>query len=123
MNYVLMILGFLTAAEGVLYIFKPRLLPQALEIFSKGKMVYVLSVIWTAFASVMLLGARQCPRTALMIVLALVLLTIAIILFMADTEKLHSAIQRLGRKPKIIIRIIGFGEMTFGFLIVYATLP
>lgn len=122
MEYILTILGWLIAIEGVFYILKPQLLPHALEFFTKGSRIYFLSVMWAALAAVMLVGAKECPRRVLMTVLALVLMVFALLTFAANPQKLNTALQWLKSKPPLLIRFTGVLETIFGLLVVYATM-
>lgn len=120
MEYILMILGWMVAVEGIFYIYKPKLLPQALDFFSKGNRIYFLSVMWTAVAAIMLIGAKECPQRLMMTILGLILMSAALLTFAATPPKLAAALHWLKTKPLILIRFLGAIETAFGLLIVYA---
>jgi len=122
MSYILMILGWLIALEGILYILKPQILLPALAFFTKGSRIYFLSVMWGAVAAVMLIGAKECPRRVLMTVLALILMVLALLTFAASPQKVNSALEWLKNKPPLIVRIMGIAETIFGLLMVYAAM-
>ena len=113
-------LGIIFVIVGILHLLRPDILKRVMEFFKKGKRIYFAGLIRLVLAVIFLLGARECDKTWLIVVLGILFLISGLIIFMLGPTRAGSIIGWFQKQSNILIRVIAIIIMVFGAIVIYS---
>ncbi len=119
MDFVIWIIGWLIAVEGIFFLIKPEVIRSAITFLNKGKRLYLIALARLVLGGVFLFAAGEC-RLVWVIIIGCLLLASGIAGFVIKLEKIKSMTAWWLEKPLLIIRILSIIALAFGAIVVYS---
>lgn len=112
--------GVLCIAGGVVIVINPAFYRKVVEIFTKGKLAYILPFSRTAFGIVFLIAATSCKKPGIIIALGLITCAAGVVMFTMGLAKLKGVLNWLKIRPDWCLRLMGILAVLLGVLIIHA---
>jgi len=118
MSTAIRIIGIVIIAIGIVYILKPSVTKRIFEFFKKGNRLYIAAPIRLGLAVVFLVGAGDCNKAWVIMVLGILLLISGILVLLLGPKKLVPIIEWFQKQSEILQRIVALFVLAVGVIII-----
>lgn len=120
MTLVVKIIGIIIVLVGILYLIRPDVLKYLMELFKKGKRIYLAGLIRLALAIVFLLAARECDITWVIVTFGILFLVGGLLIFMVGHKRLMSILDWFQKRSDLFLRLWALIALAIGAVIIYS---
>ena len=120
MKDAIRLVGVICVAVGILYMLRPDVPRRLMEFFKKGSRMYLVGVIRFALAVVFLVGADRCRHKWVIVGFGIVFLISGLLVFMLGAKRLRAMTDWFGKRPALLLRVLGVIALAVGAVICYS---
>jgi len=120
MTVLIMLLGILIAAIGILCMVRPGTFKKLIEFWGKGNRIYLAGVLRLVFAVIFLLGAQEARLTGVILAMGILFIIGGVSIFAMGAEKSQSIIRHYYDLSEPKLRILSAIPIVLGILIIYS---
>jgi uncharacterized protein YjeT (DUF2065 family) len=120
MNVIVKIIGIAIVALAIVYLLKPDVMKNLMEFFTEGKRIYFAGLIRLVLAVVLLLAARECDYTSVIIFLGILFLVSGLLIFVLGPERVKSIVDWYQNQSLFVSRLFALVVFAIGVLIIYS---
>lgn len=120
MKVVILILGVLIGAVGIVLLLRPDIMKRFMEFFKQGKRIYLAALLRLALAVIFLLGARECDITWVIAVLGILFLISGLLILILGPEKIRRLFDWCEKQPVLLLRVMSLIALAIGAIIIYS---
>jgi uncharacterized protein YjeT (DUF2065 family) len=120
MDVVVKIIGIAIVALAIVYLLKPDVMKYMMEFFTKGNRIYLAGLIRLVLAVVLLLAARECEYTSVVIFFGILFLASGLLIFVLGPEKLKLIVDWFQKQSLFVLRFFALVAFAIGAIIIYS---
>jgi uncharacterized protein YjeT (DUF2065 family) len=120
MELVVKIIGIIIVALAIVYLLKPDVMKQVMEFFTEGKRIYLAGLIRLVLAVLLLLAARECDITWVVILFGVLFLISGLLIFVLGPERIKSIAGWFQRQSLFALRLFALVAFIIGAIIIYS---
>ena len=120
MDVVVKIIGIVIVALAIAYLLKPEIMEYLMEFFKEGKRIYLAGLIRFVLAIVLLVAARECYITSVIVFFGILFLISGLLIFALGLEKVKSIINWYQEQSILVLRLLALVTLAIGVVIIYS---
>ncbi len=120
MEVIVKIIGIAIVALAIVYLLKPDVMKSLMEFFTEGKRIYFAGLIRLVLAVVLLLAARECDYTSVIIFLGILFLVSGLLIFVLGPERVKSIVDWYQSQSLFVFRLFALVAFAIGVVIIYS---
>ncbi|MCX5633571.1 MAG: hypothetical protein NTW93_07865 [Phycisphaerae bacterium] len=120
MNWLLKIVAILIILDGIVLLFRPDFLKKYIEIFTKGKGIYIAAIIKAALGAIFLFGASdKCSHQWVIIAFGILALAGTVFIIIIP-QKARAMAEWFAARNNTTLRLFSIIYILVGALLVYS---
>jgi uncharacterized protein YjeT (DUF2065 family) len=120
MDVVVKIIGIVIVALAIAYLLKPEIMEYLMEFFKEGKRIYLAGLIRFVLAIVLLVAARECYITSVIVFFGILFLISGLLVFIIPLEKIKAYIGWWQKQSPLLLRLMALIALAIGVIIIYS---
>lgn len=120
MDFIVKIIGIVIVALAIAYLLKPEIMEYLMEFFKEGKRIYLAGLIRFVLAIVLLVAARECDITPVIVFFGILFLISGLLTFIIGLERAKSIIEWYQKQPVFVLRLLALITFVIGVAIIYS---
>jgi len=112
--------GIFIILAAIWLIIKPQICAKVMGFLVRGRMVYLVGILRLAIGLLLLISARECEHTRVVIALGILFLISGASVFIIRLDKIKTTLNWFSKRSTTMIRLIALLPLAIGAVIIWA---